>query len=99
MVIQKTVDVSKEADELASALVAMVAAVKDALADGWQAGTDIPMIVTKALTVLGPAVDGMEKLGAEKDENLAAFVRALGLAGMDVAAIFLKKEEVVAPVA
>jgi hypothetical protein len=57
------------------------------------------MIVTKALTVLGPAVDGMEKLGAEKDENLAAFVRALGLAGMDVAAIFLKKEEVVAPVA
>lgn len=93
-VVQKTCTVTKEADELASALVKMVEAIKVALADGWQAGTDIPVIVTQALAVLGPAVDGMDKLGAEKDEDLAAFVRAFGISAMDLAALFLKKEEV-----
>lgn len=92
-VIKKTYEVSKEADELAGALVKMITAIKDALADGWQPGTDVPVIIAQALTVLVPAIDGISQLDDEIEENLGAFVRAFGIAAIDLTTIFLEEKK------
>lgn len=94
--LKKEVEVSKESDEMAQAVVALVKAFKDALADGWQMGTDLPVVLASAMAVLPAAVDGMDKLGEEKDEDMAAFLRAWSLAGTDLAALFLDKKPPVA---
>lgn len=83
------VHVSKEAYELGQALVAIAAAVKTALADGWQAG-DIPEVVATCVNVLGNAVDGFSKLPDEAKNDTVAFSKALGLSVSDLASLFVK---------
>ena len=78
-----TVLVSKEAHELGEGLVGMAVAVKAALADGWQTGTDLPLVISAALTTLVPAVQGAELIPAEAGENPAAFAKAVALAVAD----------------
>jgi hypothetical protein len=58
-------EVSKETHELAVGLGKVVDAVKGALADGWQAGTDLPVVLTTVIADLIPAIQGVEKLKEE----------------------------------
>lgn len=94
--VSLTVEVSKEAHELAVGLSAIVKSIRQALADGWQVESDAPAIVLAALKELTPAVNGLDKLGAELVEDRAAFVKALGLGLGDVLDAALPKP---APVA
>lgn len=89
-----SVEVEKEAYELGVGLVEVVKAVKLALADGFQAGADVPAIVVAAIAKLPPAIEGLDKLGAELAEDPVAFVRSFALAGADVASVFVKKPAV-----
>lgn len=89
-VIQVQVSVSKEASELGDGLVKFVSDVKQALADGWQPGSDLPALLQATIADLVPAVQGVEKLGAEIVENEEAFVTAFMLSGKKIVYVFKK---------
>lgn len=82
--------VPKETHELKVALVKVVTAIKAALADGWQPGVDVPVIVAEALDALPPAVAGMEKIPTEFSEERNAALKDLTHLGFDIADIFKK---------
>lgn len=86
-------EVSKEAYEAGKALGTLVVKTKEALADGFQIGTDLPAVLTASLADFMTGVDGIDKIGSEAEEDMAAFMRAWMLAGADIAAVFLKKKE------
>lgn len=87
------VEVTKEAYELGEGLKGVVKAVKDALADGWQAGEDVPAILVNSLTALAPAVIGAEKVGEEAKEELEAFVTGLMVKSKEIGFMFYEKPE------
>lgn len=84
------VEVSVETHELGQGLAKMIASVKQALADGWQPGTDLPVIISSAVSDLVPAVQGVDKIGAEMAENKQAFANAVYLGLSPVAFQFVK---------
>lgn len=63
--VEVTVKLPKETYELAKGLGAFGLVVKQALADGWQTGTDIPVIITSALIDLAPSIQGFDKIPDE----------------------------------
>ena len=69
-------------------VVVVVKAVKGALADGWQPGKDLPVIMVSAIGDLVPAMDGVALVSDELKGNPAAFYAAFGLAAKDLAAAF-----------
>lgn len=87
--IVKQVEVSKEFSELLDALVAIAAATKAALADGFQPGQDIPVVVAAAWAKLPEAVAGIDKIGAEIALEKVAALKAASLAADDLVALFL----------
>ena len=92
--VTKNVQVTKEASEMADALVELVKSVKKHSADGFQAGQDLPAIVMENLNQLMKGVEGVDKLGAEAKGDLTAFINAWVLSGTEVASLFLEKESV-----
>lgn len=88
MLVNKTVQVSKEADELGEGLVQFLKDVRKALSDGWQPGADLPVFLQATIADLVPAVQGVEKLGEELKENEEAFVSAFLLAGKKAVYVF-----------
>lgn len=97
--IKLEVEVSKEAHELAQAVKGVVAAAKKHLADGFQAGTDLPAVFAESLGPLMTGVAGVEQLPAEVKEDMKAFLDAWMLAGTEIAAMFIKVEDKPAEVA
>lgn len=89
--IKVEVEVAKETYELAKALCDFVGTCKTALNDGWQMGTDLPVAVTAALTVLLPGLQGVENIGNEFAEDKAAAISALGAGFAGLPAYFLNK--------
>lgn len=86
-VVEKTVRVSQEADKLATGIVSLVAEVKKALADGWQPGADLPVVLQAVLVDLVPAVQSVSALGAEAKADLEAFASAFALGGVKLVAV------------
>lgn len=91
--VKLEVEVAKEAYELGEGLSAMVLAVKDALKDGFQAGQDLPVVISAAVTKLVPAVEGLDKLDDEMKEDAKAFLDAFYLSLGKGVAELLKKAE------
>ena len=89
--VSVSVEVSKEAHELAVGVKEVALAVKQALADGFQVGQDIPAVIGVAIGSLSVAVAGVEKLGAEIAEDPAAFSKALALPMADLVSELAKK--------
>lgn len=73
---EKTIEVSKEVSEVFEALTGIAKATKQALADGWQMGSDIPAIVMAAYAKLPPAIEGADKIKDEFAEDKKAFAKA-----------------------
>ena len=90
--VSVTVEVSKELYELGQGLSKVVASVKQALADGWQPGQDLPTIAMAAYADLVPAVQGLDKAGAELAEDRSAALRAVSLGLSDVVDSVLPKQ-------
>ena len=91
------VEVAKECHELATGVCEIVKAVKVALADGWQIGTDLPVIVMATVAHLAPAVQGIDKMGEEWKEDPAAMIKGLSLPMADILTEILKKDAPEAP--
>jgi hypothetical protein len=77
------VDVSKEAYELGQGVAKFVGALAKALKDGWQVGSDLPVVVAATLGDLVPALQGVEKLPAEAMAETGPFATALFLGVAD----------------
>ena len=78
--VKKEIELPKETAELADAVGGVVKAVKAALADGWQMGTDLPAIAVAAVGLLGPAISGIEKLPEEFKADKGKMILALAVA-------------------
>jgi len=76
------VEVAKETHELGKGLVAMLAAVLEANKDGWQMGQDLPQVAMVAFQQMA-AVEGIDKIKGEMEEDPAAFGKALALSISD----------------
>lgn len=84
-VINKTVPVSQEADEFMTKLNDFISVVKTQLADGWQAGTDLPPMMTAALMDLVPAIQAATKFGDAFTADKIAFIKGMELGATDLA--------------
>lgn len=82
--VKVELECSKETYELGKGLADFIGAVKAALADGWQLGTDIPVVISAALSTLVPAVDGVTKVKDELLEDKKAFINAAVATGAAV---------------
>ena len=71
-----SVEVSKESHELATGVSNIVSVVRQCLADGWQPGTDVPTVVLAVIHELGTAMQGVDKIAAEWQEDRGATVLA-----------------------
>lgn len=73
----KEIEVSKELHEAGEAISKLLIKIKEAGADGWQMGTDIPEIVLGSLTDLMTAVQGIDQADEEWREDPKAALNAL----------------------
>ena len=89
--IEVKLQVTKEAHELAMAVVEVIKGVKLALADGFQPGQDIPAIILGSLNHLMKGIEGADKLPKEALEDLGPFISAWMVGGAEIAQVFLKK--------
>lgn len=89
MVIDKTIKVSKSADDLAQGLVTFMRDVKKAMADGFQPGQDVPVIILAAYQDLFSKIPALGQLGPELAEDKYAFQRAWAEAGIDIEKVLL----------
>lgn len=83
------VAVAENSYDLMIKMAAFIAAVKTALADGWQMGSDLPVIVTAAIQDLVPAIQDGQKVGDEYAADKAAVIRAALLGAEEMIAIFV----------
>lgn len=86
--VQISVEVSKSADDLGKALVAVARAVKDAVADGWNPLTDVPAIVLASIGQLGSAAAAVPRVAPDVAEDWEAFARGIVNRSLDVAHLF-----------
>lgn len=86
-----TVKVSSEAHEVAEAISGLVLSTKKALADGFQAGADMPAVLVENMAKLLKAIEGVEKLPAEAKEDVGAFVSAFTVETAKIVSELLKK--------
>lgn len=85
MLVDKTVQVSKEASELSDSVVKVVLEVKKALADGFQPLPDAVAIGQAVYMDLVPGLQGVEKMSDEVKESKTAFLRTWMLSGLELA--------------
>lgn len=83
--IQVPVTVEEKTYELSQALVKFTSAIKGALADGWQPGQDVPVILSAAFQDLVPVIKDVGSLPSELKEDKSAFAMAWVLSAKDFA--------------
>lgn len=89
---QITVEVSNSAYNVIEAFKGVVESTKKALADGFQPGQDVPVILGQNLTNLLTAIGEAKNLPAESKEDIEAFLKAFTVGGTEIAGLFLKKD-------
>lgn len=78
-IVKMEIEMPKEMAALSGAVAKIAVAVKLALADGWQPGTDIPAITLAALAELPAAIAGLGGLPAEIKADKGKLVVACAL--------------------
>lgn len=96
--LEVPVKVTKEAYELGQGLAKFLKATKQALADGWQPGQDLPVLMAAAVTELVPALQGVEQLDDEAKADKQAFTMALVVSLGDAVSPWLASGGDVVPV-
>ena len=69
MLVSKTIQVPKEANDVVEALKKVMTSTKKAVADGFQPLADVPAIVTDSWKELAEAVKGFDQLDDEAKAN------------------------------
>lgn len=86
-----SVEVEEKSYDVGQAVKNIVESAQQALADGFQPGQDVPAILTSSIMQLVTILQNAPAIPAESQEDLAAFIKSWSLAGLDIAALFLKK--------
>lgn len=89
--VQKTLELPKAASDLGDGLVAFASVAKQALADGWQPGQDLPVLVSAAVANLIKPLGELKDLGLEAHEDVLSVAQALSFSGLEIAKL-LKKQ-------
>lgn len=76
---------------MGEALAKLVLVSKQAMADGFQPGMDIPAVVMAAFAELPKAIEGLEKMDDEAKAHVKAFALALALPLMEAVETLIKK--------
>lgn len=90
--VERTIQLPKETTDISEGLFRMVKAIKVATSDGWQAGQDLPPIMSQALIELTNMVTGIDQIDDEFKANPSAFIKSFVLSGADIAGLFFKKD-------
>lgn len=69
-------EVAPEMYALGQGLTKFHAAIKQALADGWQAGQDLPVVLASAVGDLAPVLQGVSAL-KDEEKDAQSFANAL----------------------
>jgi len=77
--IEVVLPVAKETYELGLGIVKFITALKKSLADGFQVGDDLPVIINEALVSLIPSIEGSQDIYKEIEENRGEFINAVCL--------------------
>lgn len=77
--VQLSLEVSKETYEVGKGIQNLIVAMRQSLADGWQPGSDLPMLIASAVQELGPMIQGYDKISEEAKQDIPAFYMALGV--------------------
>jgi len=85
--------VGKESHELASGITNLIDEIRKTLADGYSPGEDIPAVLMAAVQHLIPAVQGLENIPDEIEENKVAFIKTMALMGGDLYDVLTKTYE------
>jgi hypothetical protein len=85
-----TLEVGKESYELGKGLADFIVAVKQALADGWQPGADLPALIGATVGNLVPALQGVDQIKGEWDSDKMAVANAAFVTGSTVIGAFLE---------
>ena len=85
------VKVDDVAYDVGASLVKFVVAAKGALADGWQPGSDLPVILSSAIADLAPVLGKVGSLPAEFEADKVGFVKGINVALFDLVDVLLKK--------
>jgi hypothetical protein len=73
--VNMSMEVPKQLNDFANGLAELFAAIKGNLADGFQPGQDLPVLITQAIAKLGPIVNSAQGiLPAFKEHPLSAGV-------------------------
>lgn len=76
---QISVEIEKSGYDLLAHMGKLVMAVKAAMADGFQPGTDIPVIVASLVVELPTLVAAIPQVGPEFSEDKIAFIKGANI--------------------
>lgn len=93
MKVNVQLQLSKEAYELSKGLADLVVAIKACVADGWQPGQDIPVIISEVIGKLVPALAGTEKLPEEFKVDPYASSLAIAIPLIEMIGKLIKPKE------
>lgn len=86
-----SIEIENSGYKLVKSFAKIGEAVKQALADGWQPGQDLPVIVTAAISELGTMAIAVPQIAPDAKEDLVGFIKGVNLGAYDIADIFVKK--------
>lgn len=86
-----TLEIPDETGELVKGLTKFIGSIKEAMADGWQPGIDIPTIMVAAMSDLPAAIGGWEQLDDEAKANPEAMLAAGGLLASEIYKVLVTK--------
>lgn len=90
--VSVTLECAKDAREVVVAIENMVQVTAAVLADGFQPGADLPVIVMSAVGELAKAIDGYQNIVPGFSEDLPASLNALAPLPGKIAAALVKKK-------
>jgi len=85
-----SVEVEKSGYEVMVGLAKIVAAVKQSLADGFQPGQDLPVLIMAAVADLPAVLGAAVGVPGDLAEDKLAFVKGVNLGAYDIADVLLK---------
>ena len=85
------VEIESSGYELTKSLTRLTGAVKQSLADGWQPGTDVPVIISAAISELGALAANIPQLAPDAKDDAVEFAKGINLAAYDFLEIFTAK--------
>lgn len=85
------VEVSESSYEIVAHMAKITKAIKETMADGFQAGSDLPVIVTSLISELPGIIAKCPEIKADVQADAVEFIKGANLAAYDFVEIFVKK--------